>query len=86
MQTRGYQKMRRRQTPQVLIAPLPLEELPSVAVALDAPDGADALAARLRACDPHVVARVADGQVLLDVLTLSDDDLALLPSLVERAR
>ncbi len=65
---------------------LPLEELPSVAVALDAPDGADALAARLRACDPHVVARVADGQVLLDVLTLSDDDLALLPSLVERAR
>ena len=65
---------------------LPLEELPSMAVALDAPDGADALAARLRTCDPHVVARVADGRVLLDVLTLSDDDLALLPSLVERAR
>ncbi len=65
---------------------LPGEELPSVAVALDAADGPDALSARLRACEPHVAARVADGRVLLDVLTLSDDDLALLPALVESAR
>jgi L-seryl-tRNA(Ser) seleniumtransferase len=65
---------------------LPMVELPSRAVALDADDGADALAARLRACVPHVAARVADGRVLLDVLTLNDDDLVLLPALVRSAR
>jgi L-seryl-tRNA(Ser) seleniumtransferase len=65
---------------------LPMVELSSRAVALDADDGADALAARLRACVPHVAARVADGRVLLDVLTLSDDDLVLLPALVRSAR
>ncbi len=65
---------------------LPIEELASLAVALDAPDGPDALNARLRGGDPHVAARVADGRVLLDVLTLSADDLAVLPALVEAAR
>ncbi len=65
---------------------LPMEELPSFAVALDGDNGADALAARLRACEPHVAARVAEGRVLLDVLTLSDDDLVLLPALVRSAR
>ncbi len=65
---------------------LPMEELPSFAVALDGDHGADALAARLRACEPHVAARVAEGRVLLDVLTLSDDDLVLLPALVRSTR
>ena len=65
---------------------LPMEELPSFAVALDGDHGADALAARLRACEPHVAVRVAEGRVLLDVLTLSDDDLVLLPALVRSAR
>ena len=65
---------------------LPMVELPSMAVALDADDGPDALAARLRACVPHVAVRVADGRVLLDVLTLSDDDVVLLPALVRSAR
>ena len=65
---------------------LPMEELPSFAVALDGDHGADALVARLRACEPHVAARVAEGRVLLDVLTLSDDDLVLLPALVRSAR
>ncbi len=65
---------------------LPTHELPSLAVALDAADGPDALSARLRACDPHVAARIADGRVLLDVLTLSQDDLAVLPALVAAVR
>jgi L-seryl-tRNA(Ser) seleniumtransferase len=65
---------------------LPTEEIPSFAVALDAAGGADALAARLRACDPHVVGRVVDGRVLLDVLTIGDGDLAVLPALVRAAR
>lgn len=65
---------------------LPLAELPSAAVALDAPDGPDALAARLRRLDPPVAARVHRGRVLLDVLALSDSDRAELPALVARAR
>lgn len=65
---------------------LPIEELDSLAVRVDSPDGPDALAGRLRACSPHVAARIADGCVLLDVLTLSDADLAELPALVESAR
>jgi L-seryl-tRNA(Ser) seleniumtransferase len=65
---------------------LPTEDIPSFAVALDSADGADALAARLRDCDPHVAARVVDGRVVLDVLTLSPDDLVLLPDLLESLR
>ena len=64
---------------------LPIEELPSFAVALDAADGPDALAARLRACDPHVAARVVEGRLVLDVLTLSADDLMVLPAVVRAA-
>jgi len=65
---------------------LPLAELPSAAVALDAADGPDALAARLRALDPPVAGRVHRGRVLLDVLALSDADRSELPALVARAR
>jgi L-seryl-tRNA(Ser) seleniumtransferase len=55
-------------------------------VALDDPRGADALAAALRAGDPPVAARVHEGRVLLDVLTVGEDDLAALPGLVAAAR
>lgn len=65
---------------------LPLEEIPSYAVALDDARGADAFAATLRAADVPVVARVHEGRVLLDVLTLGDDDLRDLPGLVAAAR
>jgi L-seryl-tRNA(Ser) seleniumtransferase len=64
---------------------LPLAELPSFAVALPAPDGPDVEAARLRGLDPAVVARVADGRVLLDVLTVAPAELDELPALVGRA-
>jgi L-seryl-tRNA(Ser) seleniumtransferase len=64
---------------------LPLAELPSFAVALDGPDGADGLAARLRALDPPVAARVHGGRVLLDVLALDKAERAELPALVARA-
>jgi L-seryl-tRNA(Ser) seleniumtransferase len=65
---------------------MPLHEPPSWAVALD--DGLDpeALAARLRAGEPPVVTRIADGRVLLDVLALTEADLLRLPALVRRAR
>ncbi len=53
---------------------LPLEEIVSFAVAVPAPEGPEVCAARLRAFDPPIVARVADGRVLLDVLAMSDRD------------
>jgi L-seryl-tRNA(Ser) seleniumtransferase len=54
---------------------LPLTELEGPAVALA--DGGDpvALAARLRAADPPVIARVHDGRVVLDPRTLADDEI-----------
>jgi L-seryl-tRNA(Ser) seleniumtransferase len=54
---------------------LPLLELSGPAVAL-APhsDGPDALAARLRAHDPPLIARITDGRVVVDPRTLQDDD------------
>jgi L-seryl-tRNA(Ser) seleniumtransferase len=64
---------------------MPLAELQSYAAALDHPDP-PALAAALRQGDPAVAARLRDGRVLLDVLALEDDELALLPELVARAR
>jgi L-seryl-tRNA(Ser) seleniumtransferase len=65
---------------------LPLEELPSYAVALDDERGAGALVAALRRCAVPVVARVHEGRVLLDVITLSDADLHELPGLVAATR
>ncbi|WP_210491791.1 L-seryl-tRNA(Sec) selenium transferase [Patulibacter sp. SYSU D01012] len=54
---------------------LPLVDLPGPAVALDPPAGADSLAAALRAHDPPLVGRIADGRVLLDPRTLAGDEL-----------
>jgi L-seryl-tRNA(Ser) seleniumtransferase len=62
---------------------LPGETLPSFGVALDGP--ADRLLAALRRGSPCVVARIADGSVVLDLRTVEpehDDDLA---TAVERA-
>jgi L-seryl-tRNA(Ser) seleniumtransferase len=54
---------------------VPLLELPSAACSLP---GGEQLAARLRESDPPVVARIHEGQVLLDCRTLSDDDCRLI--------
>jgi L-seryl-tRNA(Ser) seleniumtransferase len=53
---------------------LPLAELPSFGVRLEG--DADLLAARLREGEPAVLARVADGALVLDCRTLSDADAA----------
>ena len=62
---------------------LPLAELPGPAVAL-AGDPVT-LAAALRDGDPPVVARIHDGQVLLDPRTLADDELEPLADAARRA-
>jgi len=65
---------------------LPLLELRGPAVAVDAPDGdAAALAARLRAGDPPLVARVCGGRVLLDPRTLSAGEVATAVAVLGRA-
>jgi L-seryl-tRNA(Ser) seleniumtransferase len=52
---------------------LPLLELEGPVVALDS-DRPDALAAALRQADPPILARIADGRVLLDPRTMTDAD------------
>jgi L-seryl-tRNA(Ser) seleniumtransferase len=54
---------------------LPMLELDSFACALD---GGDRLAAELRGADPPVIARVAEGRVLLDCRTLRDEECDLI--------
>ena len=49
-------------------------ELPGWALALDPPDGAEACAARLRTGRPPVIARIADGRVLLDPRTVDAEE------------
>ena len=56
---------------------LPLLELPGPVVALPAE-----LGARLRAADPPVIGRVADGRLLLDPRTLADDEVELVAEAV----
>ena len=54
---------------------LPAQAVESRAVTLDPPDGADALCARLRRGEPAVVARIAEGRVVLDMLAVGDAEL-----------
>jgi L-seryl-tRNA(Ser) seleniumtransferase len=60
---------------------LPLLELPGPAVAVDLE-----LAAALRAGEPAVVGRIADGRLLLDVRTLTDAEADLAAAAVRAAR
>jgi L-seryl-tRNA(Ser) seleniumtransferase len=60
---------------------LPLAELPSFACALE-----ESLAAPLRASEPPVVGVVRDGRLLLDCLTLTDEEAELAAATVGRAR
>jgi L-seryl-tRNA(Ser) seleniumtransferase len=65
---------------------LPLLELPGPAVALDpGPDGADALAARLRTGDPAVAGRIEAGRVILDPRTLAPSELDACAAAVREA-
>jgi L-seryl-tRNA(Ser) seleniumtransferase len=63
---------------------LPGEEIASASVALAVPHP-DTLAARLRACTPPVIARIAKGRLVLDMLTVADDEIALLAQAVRAA-
>jgi L-seryl-tRNA(Ser) seleniumtransferase len=47
----------------------PLAKLPSWALAVAAPEGATELARRLRHARPRTIARIEDGEVLVDLLT-----------------
>ncbi len=60
---------------------LPLAELPSFACAVD-----ESLAASLRTGSPPVVGVVRDGKLLLDCLTLADDEIDEVAAAVTRAR
>ncbi len=57
---------------------LPEERIVSRALAVDPPMGADAMAGALRTGEPAVVGRIAEGRLLLDMMTVSDDELPLL--------
>jgi L-seryl-tRNA(Ser) seleniumtransferase len=58
---------------------LPLHEPPSFALAVRTPSlSPEALEARLRAADPPVIGRIAEGVLLLDVRTVFDDDIEAL--------
>jgi L-seryl-tRNA(Ser) seleniumtransferase len=60
---------------------LPGEGVPTWCTAIRPPEGPDAVAARLRAREPAIVGRIADGAVLLDPRTVDPAD----DRLVERA-
>ena len=56
---------------------LPLAELEGPAVALSAERDPEEVAARLRAAEPPVIARIHDGHVVLDPRTLDDDEVTI---------
>jgi L-seryl-tRNA(Ser) seleniumtransferase len=61
---------------------LPEERIASCAVALSPPMGAEKAADLLRSTHPPVIGRIKDGRLLLDMLTVSDEELAQLASAV----
>ncbi len=58
---------------------LPEQQMPSRAVALDPPMGAEAAAALLRGGAVPVIGRIAEGRLLIDMLTVADSELPTLP-------
>ena len=64
---------------------LPLAELEGPAVGLRATSASEVLAQRLRAGDPPVIARVHDGQLVLDPRTLTDAEIATVVTAVRAA-
>jgi len=54
---------------------LPEERIASRALALYPPAGAEQAAAALRAGEPAVIGRISEGRLLLDMLTVTDEDL-----------
>lgn len=66
---------------------LPLLELSGPVAALDAgPDGATALAARLRGARPALLGRIHDERLLLDPRTLTEEEVELAVEVLERTR
>ena len=63
---------------------LPDAGIPSMGVGLHV-DGPERIKAALRDGQPPVIARVADGRVLLDMLTVSDDEVPEVAAAVQRA-
>jgi L-seryl-tRNA(Ser) seleniumtransferase len=55
---------------------LPEERLTSRALALQPPSGAEAAAVALRARDVPIIGRIKDDRLLLDMLTVTDDELS----------
>jgi L-seryl-tRNA(Ser) seleniumtransferase len=64
---------------------LPLTELEGPAVALQVAGDPVTLAARLRAADPPVIARINDGRVVLDPRTLAEDEIEAVIAAVRQA-
>ncbi len=64
---------------------LPEEQIESRALALDPAAGPDALAARLRRHRPAVVGRIAEGRLLLDLLTVADAEVDALAAAIGAA-
>jgi L-seryl-tRNA(Ser) seleniumtransferase len=60
---------------------LPLTELPSFACAVG-----EELAAKLRSCEPPVIALLRDGRTLLDCRTLADDEIEEVAEAIRRCR
>jgi L-seryl-tRNA(Ser) seleniumtransferase len=66
---------------------LPLYEPPSFALSVRAPSlSAETLEARLRAFEPPVIGRIAEGVLLLDVRTVYDDDIGHITRALSRAQ
>ncbi len=57
---------------------LPAQGRESRALDLTAPEGAERLARRLRAFSPPIVARIADARLVLDMLTVSDEEVGVI--------
>ena len=62
---------------------LPEQRIASRALALSPAIGAEAAASRLRAGRPAVIGRIRDGRLLLDMLTVADDELPALVAALE---
>jgi len=83
---KGFQMTLEEDVSQVGGGALPLQELPTIILSMKSPDrSVNSLEERLRKVDPPIISRISKEELVLDMRTVSDEEIPLLAAGIEKA-